>query len=123
MWATAVYLDKARYTGSYLKPGGARPPDPIRFRNYVLRRLLETHFRQYELRSGNYELVLDRFEMTPEAMDNLKHYLAGNHRIPTPGHVTHASSLYVEGCRPCITSPPDSWRIRKAGACRRNSHS
>ena len=97
VWATAVHLDKARYTGSYLKPGGARPQNSIWFRNYVLRRLLENHFRRHELQSGNYELVLDRYDMTPEAMDNLKLYLARNRNIPTPQHITHASSLYVEG--------------------------
>ena len=52
IWASVVYLDKLKYTGSYLKPGGSRPADPIKFRNYVLRRLLEHHFKAYKLQSG-----------------------------------------------------------------------
>ena len=45
IWASVICVDKLRYNGSYLKPGGTRPPDPLRFRNYMLRRLLEHHFQ------------------------------------------------------------------------------
>ena len=97
LWASVVYLDKERYTGSYLKPGGRRPADPKRFRNYVLRRLLEFHFGRCSVLSGQYDLVLDRFDMTPEDRTNLERYLTGNRFIPTPRHITHAASAYVEG--------------------------
>ena len=97
IWASVVYLDKARYTGSYLKPGGKRPSNPIRFRNYVLRRLLEFHFQHYPLLSKQYDLILDRFEMTAGARENLLQYLAGNWFLPTPKHITHAASAYVDG--------------------------
>ena len=97
IWASVVYVDKLRYTGSYLKPGGERPADPIRFRNYILRRLLEHHFQRYELQSEQYDLVLDRIELTLQQDLNLRRYLSGNRDIPTPNNITHAASIYVEG--------------------------
>ncbi len=97
IWASVVYVDKPKYTGSYLKPGEKRPPDPVRFRNYILRRLLEHHFQQYKLQSRQYDLVLDRIELTREQIENLWQYIAGNRDIPTPIHITHAASIYVEG--------------------------
>ena len=97
IWASVVYVDKPKYTGSYLKPGEKRPPDPVRFRNYILRRLLEHHFQRYQLQSKQYDLVLDRIDLTLEQTLNLKRYLSGNKNIPTPTHITHAASIYVEG--------------------------
>lgn len=97
IWASAVYLDKARYTGNYLKPGGTRAANPIRFRNYVLRRLLEFHVARHPIQSGQYDLILDRYDMSLEQEENLVDYLAGNSRVPTPAYITHASSAYVEG--------------------------
>ena len=97
IWASAIYVDKLKYTGSYLKPGGRRPANPVRFRNYMLRRLLEFHFRWHPLRSSHYDLVLDRIELTREQTENLRSYIRGNVNIPTPTHITHAASIYVEG--------------------------
>ena len=97
IWASVVYVDKVGYTGSYLKPGGSRAPNPVWFRNYMVRRLLEHHFQRYPLQSNQYDLVLDRIDMSREATENLREYIAGNWKIPTPAHITHASSIYVEG--------------------------
>ncbi len=97
IWASVIYVDKLKYTGTYLKPGGSRPANPIWFRNYMLRRLLEHHFQQYPLQSKQYDLVLDRIELSKDETENLQQYLAGNYYIPTPTHITHASSIYVEG--------------------------
>ncbi len=97
IWASVVYVDKLRYTGSYLKPGRKRPADPVRFRNYILRRLLEHHFHRYKLQSEQYDLVLDRIDLTTEQTLHLKRYVSGNRDIPTPNHITHAASIYVEG--------------------------
>ena len=97
IWASVIYVDKLKYNGSYLKPGGKRPPNPVRFRNYMLRRLLEHHFQRYRLQSKQYDLVLDRIELTREETENLRQYLSGNTNIPTPTHITHAASIYVEG--------------------------
>ena len=97
IWASAIYVNKLKYTGSYLKPGGRRPGNPVRFRNYMLRRLLEFHFLRHPLKSSQYDLVLDRIEMTREESENLRSYIGGNFNIPTPTHITHAASIYVEG--------------------------
>ncbi len=97
IWASVVYVDKLRYNGSYLKAGGKRPASPVRFRNYMLRRLLEHHFQRYPLKSNQYDLVLDRIDLTNEETENLWQYISGNRNIPTPLHITHASSIYVEG--------------------------
>ena len=96
IWSSLVYVNKRKYDGQYLKPGGTRPQDPVRFRNWVLRRLLEWHFSWAPLQSQQYDLVLDRVEITREEKDNLQGYLAGNHIIPTPTNITHAASIYVE---------------------------
>lgn len=96
IWASVIYVDKERYTGRYLKPGGRRPPSPTMFRNRMLRCLLEFHFSLCSLQSRQFDLVLDRVEMAQYDAQNLQAYLAGNHHIPTPTHITHASSIYVE---------------------------
>ena len=97
IWASAIYVNKLKYTGSYLKPGGRRPGNPVRFRNYMLRRLLEFHFQWRSLKSRQYDLVLDRIELTREEAENLRSYIGRNRHIPTPTHITHAASIYVEG--------------------------
>ena len=97
IWGSVVYVDKLNYTGSYLKPGGKRPQSPLRFRNYMLRRLLEHHFQRHQLQSRHYDLVLDRVELTRRETENLRTYITDNENIPTPTHITHAASIYVEG--------------------------
>ena len=95
--ASVVYLDKLKYNGRYLRLGAPRGRDPLKFRNYILRRLLEHHFQGYELLSEHYDLVLDRVTMTTQKMGELRNNLARNRNIPTPTYITHASSIYVEG--------------------------
>ena len=97
VWGSAVYLEKTNYNGRYLKAGGSRQQSPVRFRNYILRCLLEHHFSMTSLKSNQYDLVLDRIEITREETDNLQSYIAGNYNIPTPTNITHASSIYVDG--------------------------
>ena len=97
IWGSAVYLDKASYVGRYLKPGGHRPQDPVLFRNHILRCLLEFHFSSHPLVTRQWDLVLDRIPLTKLQAENLQTYLAGNYNIPTPTHITHAASIYVEG--------------------------
>ena len=97
IWASVVCVDKLRYTGEYLKPGGKRPASPVKFRNYILRRLLEQHFRMRPLRSAHYDLALDRVDLTRGEAENLWQYIYHNRNFPTPSYITHASSIYVEG--------------------------
>ena len=96
IWASVVYVDKLRYTGPYLKQV-ERPASSLRFRNFILRLLLERHFQNYPIQSLYYNLVLDRVDLTRKQADNLWHYLYGNLATPNPSHITHASSIYVEG--------------------------
>ncbi len=97
VWGSVVYVNKRNYTGSYLKPGGSRPANPVRFRNYMLRRLLEHHFARQPLQSEHYDLILDRIDSNRREKENLWRYIANNRHIPTPTNMTHASSIYVEG--------------------------
>ncbi len=97
VWASVVYVDKEQYTGRYLKPTPEVRTDSLRFRNYVLRRLLRHHFSLYPLQSNQYDLVLDRIDMTAPDRENLAMYLRSRPDIPPPTYVTHASSVYVEG--------------------------
>ena len=95
--ASVVYLDKLKYNGRFLKGSKGRPPEPVRFRNYIIRRLLEHHFHRYDPLSSQYDLVIDRVPTTREEMSALRNSLIMNERIPNPAHITHASSIYVEG--------------------------
>ena len=95
--ASVVYLDKKKYTGDYLKPGGGRPQSTLYFRNRVLRCLLEFHFASYGLMSRQYELVLDRIDMTPGQVRNLETYLRNRRGLIAPRLITQADSIYVEG--------------------------
>ncbi|MBM3149661.1 MAG: hypothetical protein FJ013_06475 [Chloroflexi bacterium] len=93
---SCVYLTKDNYTGPYLKSDSPRGVNPVLFRNFVHRQLLEFHFSRYTQKYQNIELVFDRFEMTGEAIANLASYLRGNLRLPNLKHITHADSLYVD---------------------------
>ncbi len=97
IWASVVYVDKRLYSGSSLKPGGSKAPNPVRFRNAMLRRLLEHHFERYALQSRQYDLVLDRVTLMRDEVENLRLYISNNRNFPTPTYITHASSIYVEG--------------------------
>ncbi len=95
--ASAVYLDKRRYTGDYLKPGRVRPQSTLYFRNRILRCLLEFHFASYDLTFRQYELILDRIDMTPSQVRNLETYLRNRRGLREPRLITQADSIYVEG--------------------------
>ncbi len=97
LWASVVYVDKERYTGRYLRPTADTGTDSLRFRNYVLRRLLRHHFDLHPLKSRQYDLVLDRFDMASSDLESLTRYLKTRPDIPPPTYVTQASSIYVEG--------------------------
>ena len=97
IFASVVYLDKKSYTGNYLKADGLRPQSALYFRNRVLRCLLENHFSNYRLMSRQYELVLDRIDMTVGQVEGLRGYLRERGNFQEPRYITHADSMYVEG--------------------------
>lgn len=93
---SAVYLLKKDYTGPYLKTTSPRGQDPIQFRNFVHRQLLEFHFSNYIAATSNLELIFDRFDMSSQAISNLTDYLNGNFRLPAFKYITHADSKYTD---------------------------
>ena len=97
IWASVVYVEKLRYTGCYLKPEGGRPANPGMSRNFILRLLLEHHLQSHRLQTQQYDLVLDRVDMTRKQADELWDYIRRNLTVPYPDYITHASSIYVEG--------------------------
>ena len=97
IWASVVYVDKLKYTGPYLNPKRRRPENPLRFRNYILRLLLEHHLQTHPLQTQQYDLVLDRVDLTKRQADELWNYIRENLTVSHPNHITHASSIYVDG--------------------------
>jgi len=93
---SAVYLLKEDYTGPYLKTNSPRGKDPIAFRNFIHRQLLEFHLSNYKAATSNLELIFDRFDMSQEAVSNLNDYLNGNIRLPYFKYITHGDSKYTD---------------------------
>ena len=98
IFASAVFLDKREYSGRHLKPKDPRGPQSAqRFRNRILRCLLEHHFTNHALRSNQYELILDRIGMTPSQMQDLRTYLQTKGGFPQPAYIVEVASICVEG--------------------------
>jgi len=92
---SCVYVLKHNYLGPYLRP--AENYSPIKFRNYVHRRLLEWHFaNNHPLNDEKIELIFDRFDMSKEDEENLANYLKNNWNLPPFKHIIHADSEYIE---------------------------
>ena len=93
---SAVYINKPKYTGPYLKASSPRGQNPIRFRNFIHRQLLEYHFATYQPNDEKIEIVFDRFDMTRGDIDDLTDYLEKNLNLPVFEHICHVDSLYIE---------------------------
>lgn len=93
---SCVYLIKANYTGPYLRPSSTRDQNPIKFRNFVHRKLLEHHFRCFPTYDSEIELVFDRYRMSTEEENNLKEYLINNWNLPNFEYICHVNSIYSE---------------------------
>lgn len=96
IYCSAIYLQKEYYTGPYLKESSPKGKDPIYFRNFIHRQLLEFHFSKHKPFTNNIELIFDRFEMNEEATKNLEKYIKENQNLPNFRHITHADSLYSD---------------------------
>jgi hypothetical protein len=88
---SCVYVDKANYQGPYLNTA-----QPLKFRNYIHRNLLEYHFDKYPSSDDQIELVFDRFEISKEEIHNLEDYLFKNWNLPNFKYITHINSIYCE---------------------------
>jgi len=94
---SCVYLDKYTYNGPYLKTTSYHKSNPLKFRNFIHRKLLEWHFSLYPVIADNImEIIFDRFEMSADAIDHLKIYFRDNWNLPKFKYITHADSTYCE---------------------------
>ncbi|MEM2174328.1 MAG: DUF3800 domain-containing protein [Candidatus Micrarchaeia archaeon] len=104
--ASAIYLDKEKYQGPYLEKPTTANPEVIfisreninRFRNLMVRKLLEFHFSYIEPQSREIEIVIDRFYSSEEQEQKLRNYLRTDkyNKIPDFLHIIQADSRYVE---------------------------
>jgi hypothetical protein len=93
---TVVHLDKAAYTGPYLGTTGKKPW-PTRFRNFVLRLLLENHFTENPVANKiNLELIFDRVSLAKKDREEMERYISGNWNLPTIQYYTHVDSEYTD---------------------------
>lgn len=93
---SCVYLIKANYTGPYLRPSSTHGQNPLKFRNFVHRKLLEHHFKCFPTYDREIELVFDRYRMSTEEENNLKEYLINNWNLPNFEYICHVNSIYSE---------------------------
>jgi hypothetical protein len=93
---TVVHLDKQSYDGPYLGTTGMKPW-PQRFRNFVLRLLVEKHFNEFPVGDGTLlELVFDRVSLPRSDRNELERYLSTKAAIPPVEYFTHVDSEYAE---------------------------
>ena len=102
----SFYIEKDSYIGPYLKFGDSKKYDydPNKFRNFVIRKSLETLFGEilpmnYHrlFQSGlEFEIVLDRFLIDEKDEQHLKKYLRGNYNLPHLLHIVQVDSEYSD---------------------------
>jgi hypothetical protein len=93
---SCVYLMKENYTGPYLKLTSRNEQNPIKFRNFIHRKLLENHFQLFPIVDCEIELVFDRYRMSNKEENNLKEYLINNWNLPDFEYICQVNSLYSE---------------------------
>ncbi|HHD92170.1 MAG TPA: DUF3800 domain-containing protein [Candidatus Portnoybacteria bacterium] len=97
--ATAVFVNKKKYTGNYLEDKIKIPKNATKFRHFVMRRLLEFHFKNYHPQSSEIEIIVDRFhsdEFKEQQMRNYLRKLSSLKILPRFLHIIQADSRYVE---------------------------
>lgn len=95
---TVVSIRKSDFTGPYLEDKMGYSKNAKKFRHFVLRRLLETHFAETETQSSEVEIVVDRFHSSEIDENMLRSYLRvdKHNRLPNFLHIIQADSRYVE---------------------------
>jgi len=101
VFCTSGYIQKVNYTGPYLSKDRYGGYDPQKFRNYILRRVLERHFFLQGSLSTELEVVIDRVYPDYEMERDLLDYLEGNYNLPAILHLVQVDSRYVEGIQLC----------------------
>lgn len=94
-------LEKAKYTGPYLKKinKNAFAYDPNKFRNFVVRRSFEHIFSKLvsvDPENNNLEIVFDRYLESETDEESLKKYLRGNYKLPAFEKIVQVDSEYSE---------------------------
>ena len=98
--ATSVFVSKENYVGRYIKEAPGLPPkDATRFRHFMIRRLLEFHFKNKKVQSDTVEIIFDRIHPGEEKERYLKNYLrklGALSLLPNFLHIIQVDSRYVE---------------------------
>jgi hypothetical protein len=92
---TAVWLNKTVYAsngGPYLTGASG---DTIKFRNFQLRRLLQTHVQTRKW-GDEADLVIDRWRMTDAQRTNLEEYLRNNFALRPVPWISLVDSVYCD---------------------------
>lgn len=100
--SSAVFLFKPNYTGPYLKGKGKFGYNPIFFRNFVHKQLLEYHLGLFPQDSNHYlEVIFDYYTMSKPYLNNVFYYLSHVCKLPLDS-ISHLDS----SC---------SWMLQTAG--------
>ncbi|MFB6181679.1 MAG: DUF3800 domain-containing protein [Candidatus Magasanikbacteria bacterium] len=96
--ASAICVNKEDYYGPYLEEKPDHPKDANRFRHFMIRRLLESHFKNCELQSNELELIIDRFYTNEDQERKLRKYLRidPDNKLPQILLINQADSRYVD---------------------------
>ncbi|MBU2220145.1 DUF3800 domain-containing protein [Patescibacteria group bacterium] len=92
--ATAVFVRKGRYSGPYLLAS----QDSLKFRHYILRKLLECHFEKFQPQTNEIELILDRFHTGEDKERQMRNYLRTDRYncLPDFLHIVQVDSRYID---------------------------
>jgi len=109
VFASGLYINKARYGGSYLTWSDIRRAKRSqwvhRLRNYLLRHALEFHYSSRRIDESTIDLVLDRIAISRDQQRNLEDYIMSRKaiqlrepfRLPNIDYVTISDSSYTGG--------------------------
>ena len=93
---SCVYLIKSKYTGPHFGNHPTHKQNPILFRNFIHRRLLEFHFTKYKpTKEDRIQLIFDKYDMSHKVTRNLEDYLRANYFLPQFDHICHVDSIYT----------------------------
>jgi len=91
---SCVHLFKDCYTGPYLKPELPTGHEPLYFRNFIHKELLEHHFTQFPItHKVGINLIFDDYRMPFEEVRNIEDYLQNNWNLPTFKRIIHDDSI------------------------------
>ena len=91
---SCVHLFKDRYTGPYLKPELPTGHEPLYFRNFIHKELLEHHFTQFPITHNvGINLIFDDYRIPFEEVRNTEDYLQNNWNLPAFKRIIHDDSI------------------------------